>query len=259
VHEDGQLSVLACLLRRSKSGAVISAGDGYTVYRGVWRAEGGGRIVAHYAKTEEVVPSSAPRQFFEETVVWEKTRLKLGDETFEASNLLSTETYDDFVKPIQRAESANEQQGASVSTAHYFLPRVIDWKAPPEELEKPYDEAAVSILALSASGEYTMIAATVFRFRDTGRIVACGPCGYTTSVGTWSWVSRCETVNLQWRSVAGELVVGEKEREHFQRCDASCADQAATVRKMRCDGIEYEEAGTLEKNEMLEQMIRARD
>jgi hypothetical protein len=101
LHQDGQVSLLACLLRRNKLDTSLSPADGYAVYRGSWHQENG-RVIVRYVKTEEMIPSSAPpfSEFLESFLTVNGTSISLGKIVFKRSEILSLAQYDDFVKRV---------------------------------------------------------------------------------------------------------------------------------------------------------------
>lgn len=113
-HDDGQMSLLLCLLRRNKVDTGLSPADGYVLYRGSWRSEGG-KLVAHYVKAEEMIPSSDPpfATFHEATVSLGAQTLVFGDVEFSQNDLISLADYDAFVKriPLASPRLQNEDRG----------------------------------------------------------------------------------------------------------------------------------------------------
>lgn len=101
LHDDGQMSLLVCLLRRAKSGTALSPADGYVLYRGSWQTNEG-KLFVRYVKAEEMIPSSDPPfATFHETVLSREGRtILLGDVEFSEGDLILLSDYDAFVKRV---------------------------------------------------------------------------------------------------------------------------------------------------------------
>lgn len=110
LYPNGEMSMVAVLLRRNKRGTALSPGDGYIVYRGWWRREKGG-IVVRYVKAEETIPSGDPpfSRFLEAELSVEGEKLRLDDLVYERADHLeiSSDNYDEFAPRVSSTERPN--------------------------------------------------------------------------------------------------------------------------------------------------------
>ena len=61
----------------------------------------------------------------------------------------------------------------------------VEWRSPPPQLQKSYQEGDAEIVLLYKNGEFALISATLFRDNATGKISICEGCGFSVRKGNW--------------------------------------------------------------------------
>lgn len=61
----------------------------------------------------------------------------------------------------------------------------VEWRSPPPQLKKSYQEGDAEIVLLYHNGEFALVSVTLFRDKATGDISICEGCGFSVRKGKW--------------------------------------------------------------------------